>query len=114
MSKASWRPHTAQLTSGLPFTLTGCGSLSGFLSHGDGQHFATEERLFSTHIQSSLKHINDTPLQGMRVALFIDQVADECCGHLNVGRWSYRLPCSLGTISSTNSSSDPKPKYRLH
>lgn len=109
MSKASWRLHTAQLASGLPITLTGCGSLAGFPFHGDGQRFATEERLFSPHIQPSLKDIKVTPLQGMRVAVFIDQVDVEYSGHLDVGRRSPGLLSSVSTFSSTpTTSTGPK------
>ncbi|WP_326491065.1 hypothetical protein [Hydrogenophaga sp. NFH-34] len=100
MSKSSWRLPAALLASGLTITLTGCGTLTGIPSHGGGKRFATEQRLVSASIRSSLKEIDVTPLRGKRVALIFDLVADEGGGSLNGGRWSPGLLFSVGTVSS--------------
>lgn len=84
----------------LVLALTGCGTLTGIPSHGGGKRFATEQRLVSASIRSSLKEIDVTPLRGKRVALIFDLVADEGGGSLNGGRWSPGLLFSVGTVSS--------------
>lgn len=58
-------------------SLTACGTLTGIPSHGGGKRFATEQRLVSASIRSSLKDLDISSLKGMRAALVFDLVADE-------------------------------------
>ena len=80
--------------------LTACGTLTGIPSHGGGKRFATEQRLVSASIRSSLKDLDVSSLKGMRAALVFDLVADEGGGNLSGGRWSPGLLFSVGSALS--------------
>lgn len=84
--------------------LTACGTLTGIPSHGGGKRFATEQRLVSASIRSSLKDLDISGLKGMRAALVFDLVADEGGGNLSGGRWSPGLLFSVGSAMSPVSS----------
>lgn len=86
------------------FSLTACGTLTGIPSHGGGKRFATEQRLVSASIRSSLKELDISGLKGMRAALVFDLVADEGGGNLSGGRWSPGLLLSVGSAMSPVSS----------
>jgi hypothetical protein len=86
------------------FSLTACGTLTGIPSHGGGKRFATEQRLVSASIRSSLKELDISGLKGMRAALVFDLVADEGGGNLSGGRWSPGLLFSVGSAMSPVSS----------
>lgn len=92
------------LAAACSLSLTACGTLTGIPSHGGGKRFATEQRLVSASIRSSLKDLDISSLKGMRAALVFDLVADEGGGNLSGGRWSPGLLFSVGSAMSPVSS----------
>ena len=84
----------------LLFVLSGCGTLTGIPAHGGGKRFATEQRLVSASIRSALMDLDVSALQGKRVALVFDLIADEGAGSFNGGRWSPSLLLSVGSAMS--------------
>lgn len=92
------------LAAACALSLTACGTLTGIPSHGGGKRFATEQRLVSASIRSSLKDLDISSLKGMRAALVFDLVADEGGGNLSGGRWSPGLLFSVGSAMSPVSS----------
>ena len=84
----------------LALSLTACGTMTGIPSHGGGKRFATEQRLVSASIRSSLKDIDLTPLRGKKVAVVFDIIADEGGGTLNGGRFNILGGVTAGFISS--------------
>ena len=97
----------------LLFVLSGCGTLTGIPAHGGGKRFATEQRLVSASIRSALMDLDVSALQGKRVALVFDLIADEGAGSFNGGRWSPSLLLSVGSAMSPVTTTNAFQVYNL-